>query len=249
MFKRGFFNKPAKKTAAQKEGKEEKPVKKDVLDLSTSVGGQGKPDKDASLKFPEVQESIKNTLSDSSNWMTPELAQAFASRPDLLSGMSNPKVQDAMALMSSNPKQAQEKYGNDKEVQSYMQEFSRIMGTHFMELAKKQEKGEKIEGMKVGGQETKTAPVIEKPKPQQKPLSSRKAFAQAAKNMGLSADEQKKFQDPRVIEAMGDPKVQQLIGLLRQGHPLDLRAVGQQDPQLFMRVKYLVDQGILGVAA
>ena len=48
----------------------------------------GMPD----LTMPEVQDAMRNTLKDTNSWMTPELLQAFATRPDLLKGMNNPKV-------------------------------------------------------------------------------------------------------------------------------------------------------------
>ena len=59
----------------------------------------GMPD----LRMPEVQEAMKNTLKDTNSWMTPELLKAFATRPDLLKGMNNPKVKQAMDMMQKDP--------------------------------------------------------------------------------------------------------------------------------------------------
>ena len=48
---------------------------------------------------------------------------------------------------------------------------------------------------------------------------------------------------------MTDPKVQQVLNALRMGAPLDIRQVGRTDPQLFGKLKYLIDRGVLGLSA
>lgn len=37
------------------------------------------------------------------------------------------------------------------------------------------------------------------------------AFAQASQNMGLSSEEDRKFKDPKVVDAMMDPRVQKVV--------------------------------------
>lgn len=76
-----------------------------------------------------------------------------------------------------------------------------------------------------------------------------KAFKKAAKNMGLNEEEKRKFGDPKVQDAMMDPKVQHVIGMVRMGRPLDMREIGRNDRDLFMKLRYLIDQGILGLSA
>lgn len=41
--------------------------------------------------------------------------------------------------MQKNPKEVMQKYGNNLEFQELLKEFGKIMGSHFEELAKKQE--------------------------------------------------------------------------------------------------------------
>lgn len=44
---------------------------------------------------------------------------ALASRPDLLRGMTDPKISEALALMQRSPKEAKEKFQDDPEVTTY----------------------------------------------------------------------------------------------------------------------------------
>jgi len=73
------------------------------------------------------------------DWMTPELLLQFQSNPIVARGLQNQRCKDALELMQKNPKEAQAKYANDKEVDAFLREFGKLMGSHFDGLAKKQE--------------------------------------------------------------------------------------------------------------
>lgn len=243
--KGGFFNK--KKTEKNTEKKPNPGIAK--TSAKTSVKSKEKVidltniEKKDNLQIPEVQESIRKTLSDTDSWLTPELAQVFATRPDLLKGLQDPKVQDALQLMQSNPAEAKVKYGGDSEVEKYMKEFSTLMATHFQLLAEKEAKKQK--------QQTKTQEKTTdiKPVTKKKDDISPESIAAATQGMNLPAGDAEKLKDPKIVEAMMDPGVQRVIEQLKRGVQVDFRTLGRQDPQLATRLHLLVSSGILGVAS
>jgi hypothetical protein len=82
-----------------------------------------------------------------------------------LPGMQNPKIQDALSLMRSDPKKAKEKYEKDEQVNAYIKDFSGLMGRHFELIGKDEEKKAKeneqkeAEKKKKEGEEIKLEPV------------------------------------------------------------------------------------------
>jgi len=79
------------------------------------------------------------------------------------------------------------------------------------------------------------------------PLPTKKQLAQtnaaAVSGVGPSLP----ISDPKVMEAFQDPEVQALINALRQGHPLEMHELARQRPQLFYKVKILLDNGLLAM--
>lgn len=137
--KKGFFaEKPSKKktagrAVASEEPADAKTVPEDVPYIAPSE------DKQAGLRLPEVQEAMRGaakTLKEDQSWVTPQLMAALQSRPDLLQGISNPRVMEAMALMQSDPEAAQRKYKDDPEVSTFLKGFAELMATHFEVLGK-----------------------------------------------------------------------------------------------------------------
>lgn len=174
-----------------------------------------------SLKLPEVQQAlqqgIKNLQTDSS-WVTPQLLQAMQSRPNLIKGMSNPHVMEALNLMQSDPDKAKTKYRDDPEVTSFMKEFSSLMATHFEVLGK--ESG------------TSGAPT---------------AVAQMGRASSQDAVHAPQFLEPKVAEVMKDPEVQALLGALRAGRLLEMHELCREHPRLFQKMKVLLDAGLLNM--
>ncbi|CAD7955897.1 unnamed protein product [Amoebophrya sp. A25] len=265
LFKKGFLKsaKPAKTGGASSSSspKNTKKADQEVIDLSKNEKMQkGGPD----FSIPEVQDAMKAKLSDTNSWLTPELQKVMRSRPDLLAGFSDPRVQECLAMMRTNPVAAKEKFKNDKDVTKYLDEFSRLMGTHFELLGKKEQKEAGKEnkgsgnvvastsgggGVSLAGQvQQGQPPTSTSSAPPKKTMSTRKAIKEAAKQNGLlSNDEQKRLAKPEVLGAMADPKVQQIIAMARQGNGLDMRAIGRDDPGTFQKLRVLVENGILGL--
>merc|ERR1719231_239936 len=71
--------------------------------------------------------------------MTPELLKKIASTPVLRKAFTDPRCQQAMAEMQTNPQEAMKKYGDVPEMREFLQAFMKLMGEHFSELAEKQE--------------------------------------------------------------------------------------------------------------
>jgi len=150
--KKGFFGNDKKKEPKKKiSNNDQQIVKKsetakppqEEIPFITGSGADWKQSKLDSLKLPEVQAALKQQtekMKTDQSWCTPQLMQALASRPDLMKGLSNPRVMEAFTLMQKDAAAAKKKYENDKEVTDFLMEFSKLMATHFELLGKEEEK-------------------------------------------------------------------------------------------------------------
>lgn len=140
--KKGFFSKARDKpkSAAAEEQGGKRP--EDVPYISGA--GSLEEARKKSLELPEVQQAMlrqgAKKLSEDQSWVTPELMKAFKHRPDLVERMAKPNIQEAMALMRTDPEAAKEKYKGDKEVTAFIRDFSSLMGTHFELLGKEEDR-------------------------------------------------------------------------------------------------------------
>mmetsp|Transcript_27945 Transcript_27945/g.61621 ORF Transcript_27945/g.61621 Transcript_27945/m.61621 type:complete len:326 (-) Transcript_27945:43-1020(-) len=217
--KKGFLSSKARKTKndGKAAAKEEVPF--------IAGAGTAQEAREVSLRLPEVQHAMKNatqSLQNDQSWVTPQLLQAMGSRPDLMQGMQNPKIQAALQLMQTDPAAAQQKYKDDAEVGKFFKEFSSLMGTHFDVLSGSQaatdSKGE--QGAATASKGSESAPA----NPQQPTMLP-----------------------PEVAACLKDREVQQLLNAARAGMPLELHAIGQSNPRLFQKVKVLLDAGLLSM--
>eukprot|EP01083_Nonionella_stella_P146027 458732_1 len=96
----GFLSKPHGKKNKQKKSND-KPkiavVKKPVDDQTAYV-------------LPEVQTAMKNSYQSAGDLVTPELVQKIADNPSLLRKIADPRLAQAMAEISKDPKAAKNKY-------------------------------------------------------------------------------------------------------------------------------------------
>ena len=53
--------------------------------------------------------------------------------------MANPQFMAAFSEFQSNPQEAAKKYEDNPEMKEFIQQFSGILGSHFLSLADKQE--------------------------------------------------------------------------------------------------------------
>jgi hypothetical protein len=56
------------------------------------------------------------------------------SNPVIAQGLLSKKCTVALSLMQQDPKEAQRRFGDDPEVNVFMREFGKVMGTHFETL-------------------------------------------------------------------------------------------------------------------
>merc|ERR1712216_573091 len=150
------------------------------------------------------------------SWCTPQLMQALASRPDLMKGLSNPRISQAFAEMQKDPQGARKKYEKDEEVTNFLMEFSKLMATHFEVL---------------GNEEPKS-------KPQPTYTGPQGETVQGIPQM---------INNPEVEKALRDPEVQQIIGEMQRGRPLEMRELAGQNPRLFHKLKILLDAGLFNL--
>lgn len=242
--KKGFLSGgKAKKTSGEKE----KAREKEPEDIPF-IRGVADPDaaRRESLKMPEVQKALQQStqkLKEDQSWVTPQLLQALSSRPDLSKAMSDPKIQEAMQLMQTDPDAAKKRYKDDPEVTGFLKDFTGLMATHFEVLGKEEGKGKA----------PSPPPAAEPPKPVAAPITGLDLAAKPppamAKKTGKASEGSTglPIDDPAVMNALQDPEVQSLLAAIRAGHPFELHELGQANPRLFMKVKILLDSGLLAM--
>jgi hypothetical protein len=161
--KKGFFNTAPKKKSNKPSKKKKAPEEDVAFEITTDAAKKiekkereeipfikakkksGKDDPLESLRLPEVQAAMKNTVSDTKSWMTPELMQRFAQNPKLAMGMANPRFVKAMGELQENPEAAMEKYKNDAALHDFLNEFTGLMGDHMTKLGENQKEKEEKE--------------------------------------------------------------------------------------------------------
>ena len=158
-FKKGFFGGKASKPKTKTENKSPE-VTKDVI---PTIKGQKKKSGVAGITkeghvLDEVQaamaaeEAKKAAGVGGADWVTPDLMQAFASSPILARGLASPKCTAALQALQGGGlgpnasaeerrrKAAEmESFKKDAEVDEFIREFGRVMGTHFERLGKEQD--------------------------------------------------------------------------------------------------------------
>mmetsp|Transcript_52825 Transcript_52825/g.115469 ORF Transcript_52825/g.115469 Transcript_52825/m.115469 type:complete len:556 (-) Transcript_52825:222-1889(-) len=92
---------------------------------------------------------------------------------------------------------------------------------------------------------SKTAPLNMTRPTQPEKLSSEELTRNLDPNDPLA----KALSDPRVADAWQDPEVQKVIQEVRAGRQLEMREFARDNPRTFMKMKYLLDAGLMGMAA
>jgi hypothetical protein len=239
--KKGFFSSGKEKKVTQKQ-RPSPAVAKDAAEEIPFISGSADPEaaKRDSLKLPEVQQALQQgaqKLKEDQSWVTPQLLQALASRPDLSKAMSDPKIQEAMRLMQTDPEAAKLKYKDDAEVTKFLKDFTGLMATHFEVLSNE-----------APDPRQKSQPTAENQKPIQAPITGLDLAAKPPPAVAPPSNGEKlPTEDPQVLATLQDPEVQALIGAIRAGQPLELHEVGRNNPRLFMKVKILLDNGLLAM--
>lgn len=279
--KKGFLSsaKPAKKKAPAASsrpsvgGAERAAVQGEAEDVPYIgfAGGDAESARKESLKLPEVQAAIRQgseMLQKDQSWITPQLMAAMQTRPDLLAGLSNPRMQQAMQLMQSDPLEAKRRFGNDPEVTKFLQDFSSLMATHFDVLGTQAPGTSKGSGP-AGGSGGAVAAALARRAVEPSPLVELlpPGAGRGAAGSGRSGNSSSSttpfytgnlapddplavaLSDPKVADAFQDAEVQMLIEELRAGKQLEMQHLYREKPHLFRKVKILLDAKLLGMAS
>lgn len=89
-----------------------------------------------SLVLNDVQDAIKNSTP-STDWVNEDILNLVGQDKKLIQQLNQPKFNEAVELMKTNPKQALERYKDDPEVGEFFKKFYGILGKHFNKLAAK----------------------------------------------------------------------------------------------------------------
>ena len=89
------------------------------------------------IKSTDTNNLFSNIIGKQNEWCTPDLFSKFAQKPHLLKFFLDPQFSEVIKLMQKDPNKAKELYGNNKELNEFMKEFSMIMADHFNKLGEK----------------------------------------------------------------------------------------------------------------
>lgn len=112
---------------------QQQPVKK-AEDL-THI--KAKP-KDETLKLGEVQDAMQSTiLKNKDEWLNQDFFTKLASNPKLFKAFTDPRYSAMLSEFGKDPKGTMQKFGHNPEFRELMEEFSKLMGSHFESIADK----------------------------------------------------------------------------------------------------------------
>jgi hypothetical protein len=145
FMKKGFFKR------SQNSKTNESNTEKKVENITYIKSGQEK-------KEPKIIENIKNEIKSNQEnesnqsknsllnniidkkdeWLNQELLMKIAQKPNLMKSFMDPRFSEVITLMQKDPQLALQKYGQVKEFNDFIKEFSGIMAEHFGKLEKKE---------------------------------------------------------------------------------------------------------------
>lgn len=242
--KKGFFSSGKGKAPKSEKAKEPE----DIPFITGSVDPEAA--RKESLKLPEVQKAMflqqSQKLKEDTNWVTPQLMQALASRPDLSKAMGDPKIQEAMQLMQSDPDAAKLRYKNDPDVTKFMKEFTGLMATHFEVLSNQAPNPQQSSP---ASSTATTAPPAQAQKAIHAPLAGLDLGAKPAPAVAAPASKGGMLptDDPKLLALLQDPEVMHLIAGIRAGQPFEMHELGRRNERLFQKVRVLLDNGLLAM--
>ena len=196
-------------------------AKEQIPTIRPKNGSSGTRNERDRLRLQEVQDAMKNSslggmfggndggvaelLTDDA-----ELMQKIASNPRLSAGMRNPKFAAAMEAMQRDPVAAMERFRDHPEIGDFLREYCGVLGDHFTELGKRQEKEAakaKTKAKKGEGGGGDMGPLAEAALRRDQ---ERKARGEAEVPMSQGEEEmmQKIVADPEMAQILMDPAMQ-----------------------------------------
>ncbi|XP_077977375.1 uncharacterized protein LOC144432939 [Glandiceps talaboti] len=189
--------------------------------------------------IPEVQEALRSSapLLQNKEWINDDLLKKIEKNPDLLRKLTNPSFSQALSKFQTNPTMAAEEYANNPEIQKFFSEFCSILGDHFNNLADKQP------------QSSQQASQFRPGEVRTHDTSGGADMKEHTNQPQPSADDMKQMQDilsqPDIQSVLQDTRIQKLIELLRTKPEEAQRLIDKADSDLKLKIKKLVDVGLL----
>ena len=154
-------------------------------------------------------------LKNKDEWLNQDFFTKLAQNPSLLKAFTDPRYSAIMSEFAKDPQGTLKKYGHVPEFKSVLEEFSKMMGSHFDEIADKKKAEQEAEERK------------------KQELARADPVAAIIEN------------DPQVKQLLQDPKVKKVLDYLRFKGGLDLHEVLRKDPETGMKLQYLISRGVL----
>mmetsp|Transcript_19551 Transcript_19551/g.28124 ORF Transcript_19551/g.28124 Transcript_19551/m.28124 type:complete len:297 (+) Transcript_19551:228-1118(+) len=224
-------------------GKEEMPT----IKPSAENSGSG------SLVMDDVQQAMKEDTNPllqkikQGEWATPELMNQLQDNPILARGLSNPKCMAALTLLQSDPKEAKRRFEGDPDVSAFLQEFGRVMSTHFTALgeAQGQQQGQEQQQQNKG-------PVVQELGPLHAEALARQKQQNTGSNTAVSVAEGCPDDSERVKEIVQNDELRALLmdvelqQILKEcNDPVKFRQ-HMSNPVTARKIKTLYEAGLVG---
>jgi len=141
LFKKGFLKKQQNQNTRQQEVKdlthikanpELEPKQKLIEEFKNEI-------KTNTINSEDKTSLLSDIVNKKEEWLTPDLLMKISQNPNMLKYFMDPRFTEVIGLMQKDPQKAFSQYGHIPEFNDFIKEFGKLMGTHFENLAKKQE--------------------------------------------------------------------------------------------------------------
>lgn len=207
------------------------------------IGDKSKQMQDP-LSLSEVQNAMgesEKVLKNKDDWVTKDLLEKIEKNKSLTQKLQDPKYVQVINEFQKNPQAAMLKYQSSPEIQQFFTDFCGILGTHFENLADKQETHSRdVNKMKSKIQEIHT----------KDPQDGTDISVRSSTNPNQpTAEDERKMQEilsnQEIKETLMDPKIQNLFQSLRTDPEKAQRFMMNADDDMKMKIRKLVDCGLL----
>ena len=141
LFKKGFLKKQQNQNTRQQEVKdlthikanpELEPKQKLIEEFKNEI-------KTNTINSEDKTSLLSDIVNKKEEWLTPDLLMKISQNPNMLKYFMDPRFTEVIGLMQKDPQKAFSQYGHIPEFNDFIKEFGKLMGTHFENLAKKQD--------------------------------------------------------------------------------------------------------------
>ncbi|KAL4232860.1 hypothetical protein ACF0H5_007547 [Mactra antiquata] len=203
-------------------------------------------DAKSEFRFSEVQEAMEKTntkLMENKEWVTDDLLTKLEKNEKLTKRLQDPRFMQAIGEFQKNPTEALKKYGQDADIQEFLQDFCSLMGDHFNKLSDQQDSA--TERQQQNSQNVETSILTPSSTGSGADMS---VHSSTNPNVPTAADEQKMkeiLSNPEIRNVLMDPKIQDIIQELRNNPANGHRMLQTASGDLKQKIHTLVQAGIL----